>query len=642
MSKASGSIDLKSLKVAGEGASKYITAIDGDGIKVHAENNINANYSLINADGMEIFQGDTAADSVSVAKFGVITRIGNNASANISIDEDSITGAGEDGKSFFRFANSNTQLTTKLSDLVYSGNGRRFPTTNASGLQCTLTTTPDASSEIDIDFKLKKENEGSKRCHIYFTQGVADTKSQSVTYQGSTYTLYATYNGGVKFTKIHASSNITDMYSIECNIRYLTSVLAPSFKIGEDVAATGGLSYAEGKGTTASGNYSHAEGRDTTASGLVSHAEGSSTIASGAISHAEGGDTTTASGNYSHAEGRGTQALGPCTHAEGYGTQAGINSGGEYCHAEGWNTKAIDTASHAEGYETEASGVYSHGEGSYTKATMSYSHAEGRGTTASGSSSHAEGYHTTASGRESHAEGNTTTASGVYSHASGNLTTANGRSQTVIGECNVADTTSLFIIGNGQRPLSDDSTATYSNALTVDWNGNIDIASGASYKINGTSLIDIFYPIGSYYETSDTTFDPNTAWGGTWSLETEGLVHIGAGSTYTVGDTGGSKDAIIPYHRHSVNAVSISSSGGHTHTINAKYTSERLASGTARTQYYASGENTSTGMATIASNTGTHTHSVPSHNTEYAGTSGNLTNANMQPYIVVNRWHRTA
>jgi len=34
-----------------------------------------------------------------------------------------------------------------------------------------------------------------------------------------------------------------------------------------------------------------------------------------------------------------------------------------------------------------------------------------------------------------------------------------------------------------------------------------------------SSMIGIFYPVGSYYETSDTSFDPNTAWGGTWVQE---------------------------------------------------------------------------------------------------------------------------
>lgn len=29
-------------------------------------------------------------------------------------------------------------------------------------------------------------------------------------------------------------------------------------------------------------------------------------------------------------------------------------------------------------------------------------------------------------------------------------------------------------------------------------------------------LLDLFYPVGSYYETSDTDFRPNKTWGGTW------------------------------------------------------------------------------------------------------------------------------
>ena len=48
--------------------------------------------------------------------------------------------------------------------------------------------------------------------------------------------------------------------------------------------------------------------------------------------------------------------------------------------------------------------------------------------------------------------------------------------------------------------------------------------------------------MGSYYETSDSTFNPNTAWGGTWSLETAGQVHVSAGTGYTIGSTGGDKD----------------------------------------------------------------------------------------------------
>ena len=33
-----------------------------------------------------------------------------------------------------------------------------------------------------------------------------------------------------------------------------------------------------------------------------------------------------------------------------------------------------------------------------------------------------------------------------------------------------------------------------------------------------TQLIDLIYPVGSYYETSDDNFDPNESWIGTWEL----------------------------------------------------------------------------------------------------------------------------
>ena len=172
------------------------------------------------------------------------------------------------------------------------------------------------------------------------------------------------------------------------------------------------------------------------------------------------GSNTTASGNYSHAEGNNTTASGSCSHAEGNGsTVSGDNS-------------------HAEGYYTTVSARYSHAEGYYTTASANYSHAEAYYTTASGSYSHAEGGYTTASGNYSHAEGSQTTASGIYSHAEGHYTTAQRRSQHVFGEYNILDTTGststlgtfVEIVGNGAN------TSTRSNARTLDWNGNEQLA----------------------------------------------------------------------------------------------------------------------------------------------------------------------
>ena len=162
--------------------------------------------------------------------------------------------------------------------------------------------------------------------------------------------------------------------------------------------------------------------------------------------------------------------------AEGFNTTA--SSYGS--HAEGFGTTASGTYSHAEGTNTTASSDYSHAEGLSTTASSNGSHAEGFVTTASSNGSHAEGYHTTASGDYSHAEGDSTTASGPKSHAGGYCTVAGYSGQTVIGKYNSNKSNTAFEIGNG---YDEDR----SNALTVDWQGNV-VASG-SLTLNGDEAV---------------------------------------------------------------------------------------------------------------------------------------------------------
>ena len=75
------------------------------------------------------------------------------------------------------------------------------------------------------------------------------------------------------------------------------------------------------------------------------------------------------------------------------------------------------------------------------------------------------------------------------------------------------------------------------------------------YKINAVDLIDVFYPVGTIYETKDANFNPNTTWGGTWN-KIEDKFLVAAGSTYT-GTGGAASQSItlstsnLPSHRHS-------------------------------------------------------------------------------------------
>lgn len=142
-----------------------------------------------------------------------------------------------------------------------------------------------------------------------------------------------------------------------------------------------------------------------------------------------------------------------------------------------------------------------------------------------------------------------------------------------------------------------------------------DLTNDSSF-ITPSGILDMFYPVGSYYETSDITFNPNVAWGGTWSLETAGQVHVSAGTGYAVSgaltnksDGGESKHKLtvdeMPSHRHERGGW-WRDSGGSSHA-GYNYQSS-LKSDTAYTGYTGGGQ---------------------AHN-------------NMQPYIVVKRWHRTA
>lgn len=187
--------------------------------------------------------------------------------------------------------------------------------------------------------------------------------------------------------------------------------------------------------------------------------------------------TGTLSGGYSLVEGFNNTATGFCA------------------HAEGWPSIASGTSAHAEGSST-ASGDDSHAEGGSTTASGDDSHTEGMCTTASGQSSHAEGEHTEASEIGAHAEGSYTKAMGAYSHAGGVGTIAKNDYQTVIGRYN-ANKNSAFIIGNGS------SDTERSNALTVDWDGNItgkSLTSANDLKL-GFGSSNIFKP---YFTKGDS------------------------------------------------------------------------------------------------------------------------------------------
>ena len=198
--------------------------------------------------------------------------------------------------------------------------------------------------------------------------------------------------------------------------------------------------------------------------GSYSTVIGYNNVAIGPNSCAEGNNTITY-GNDAHSEGYRTAAIGFYSHAEGYGSEAS-NS---YAHAEGWSTVASGlNGPHAEGFNTTASGATSHAEGSKTTASGNYSHAEGCETAANGGFSHAGGYKTSMASY----------CTGAFVHGIG--ITANAQYQTIFGKYPNVNLNHAFEIGNGTENDS-------SNALAIDWDGNLRIKGNIYVGCNASS-----------------------------------------------------------------------------------------------------------------------------------------------------------
>lgn len=184
-----------------------------------------------------------------------------------------------------------------------------------------------------------------------------------------------------------------------------------------------------------------------------------------------------------------------------------------------------------------------------------------------------------------------------------------------------------------------------------------------SLTIDPSDFLDIFYPVGCYFETSDVLFDPNEEWGGTWEEDIDGTVLVSYGmrnpdttAYYDYGITFGSRyitltTAHIPSHTHSFSGTTTSTTltgSVQSNALNAaagtglfNTASGIISRDSAGSGYY---DNTDRVAIDNLNNrltiNATHTHTF-SGTTGSAGTgSSNIDVA--QPSTVVARWHRIA
>ena len=148
-----------------------------------------------------------------------------------------------------------------------------------------------------------------------------------------------------------------------------------------------------------------------------------------------------------------------------------------------------------------------------------------------------------------------------------------------------------------------------------------------------TAALSAIYPVGSIYINAAVSTNPNTLLGfGTWTAFGAGKVIVGLDSADalfdTLEETGGSKDAVVASHTHT--ATSSVSDPGHAHSL--------------PNVFYQSSPNGATGgggLGQTVASTGSAVTSI-SVSTSVASAGVSATNANVQPFIVVRMWKRTA
>jgi hypothetical protein len=168
-------------------------------------------------------------------------------------------------------------------------------------------------------------------------------------------------------------------------------------------------------------------------------------------------------------------------------------------------------------------------------------------------------------------------------------------------------------------------------------------AGDNSTKVATTAFVlASMYPVGSIYINAAVSTNPGTLLGfGTWTAFGAGRVMVGLNASDssfdTLEETGGSKDAVVVSHTHSV------TDEGHAHKLLSS--GRGMISGGSNTAFFDTYKTTSnltfqnltSGSAEANAGSETNTTGI---SIQSAGESG--TNKNLQPYIVVYMWKRTA
>lgn len=148
----------------------------------------------------------------------------------------------------------------------------------------------------------------------------------------------------------------------------------------------------------------------------------------------------------------------------------------------------------------------------------------------------------------------------------------------------------------------------------------VPIADNGTLQINGTSLIDLTYPVGAIYMSVSAT-SPETLFGGKWESISDTFL-LCAGTTYAAGTTGGEAEVTL----------TVDEMPGHTHDVSIRHS---VSSGSTTIPSYTNYLTGSLNYTTSVINN----KSSGRFGTSYSRGGGQAHN-NMPPYLAVYCWKR--
>jgi hypothetical protein len=227
-----------------------------------------------------------------------------------------------------------------------------------------------------------------------------------------------------------------------------------------------------------------------------------------------------------------------------------------------------------------------------------------------------------------------TSFSGVLPVANGGtgVSTSTGTGNTVLSTSPTLVTPILGTPTSGTLDNCTSNTETFGTS-------NTQLATTAFVQ----AALAALHPVGSIY-TATVSTNPATLLGfGTWTAFGAGRVLIGDGGGFSAGATGGAADAVVVSHTHTASTGSAGSATGSITTGNPgdfgalRDAGTGVLAGTSSNGNRPQGSAGGGSLSTLSISIPDHTHTVTVNS---AGVSS--TNANLQPYVVVYMWNRTA